>query len=217
MYEWQDPSLAQRWTLAGIAGLWVVLEWWLLFGGGLARPGDPVRRACLGAALTIYYIRLLFTEFAFLKRGVRWSEVFTIAPWLLFLYLFLGIQGGRNFKTFGAVGMAGIVLFLVGSWLNSYAEYQRHGWKQRPENRGRLYTEGLFRYCRHPNYFGDVVSFSGLSMISGAPLTWLVPLVMMLGFVFANIPALDSYLHGKYGAVFDEYARKTRKLIPFVY
>jgi steroid 5-alpha reductase family enzyme len=114
-------------------------------------------------------------------------------------------------------GAAGIVLFLTGSWMNSYAEYARHKWKQRAENRGRLYTLGLFRYSRHPNYLGDLISFSGLCLIAGRWITAVVPLMMLCGFVFANIPMLDAHLHDHYGTAFDEYAKRTRKLIPFLY
>ncbi|MBZ5608685.1 MAG: DUF1295 domain-containing protein [Acidobacteriia bacterium] len=227
MYELTDASVTQRWMLAAIVGVWVAVAWWLLFGGGLetagARfgwiwmPGDVTRRACLGAGFSIYYLRILFTEFVFLKRGVSWSEVFTIVPWMLGIFLLLSVAGGTNPEPFGAAGVAGLVLFLVGSWMNSYGEYARHRWKQRPENRGRLYTQGLFRYSRHPNYLGDLILFTGLCLISGAWVTALIPLAMLAGFVFVNIPVLDSHLRDKYGSQFEEYAKGTRKLIPRLY
>ncbi len=227
MYELGGASTGERITLAVIVGVWVLLGWWILAGGGVAeigawigrnwREGDAARRMCLATGFCIYYVRILFTEFVFLKRGVSWSEVFMIAPWLLIIVLLLGIEGGMNSSPLGAAGALGAGLFLLGSWTNSYAEYTRHVWKQRPENRGRLYTEGLFRYSRHPNYFGDMLSFSGLCMISGAWVTAIVPVLMLAGFVFVNIPALDAHLRSHYGSAFDQYARRTRKLIPFVF
>jgi protein-S-isoprenylcysteine O-methyltransferase Ste14 len=48
-------------------------------------------------------------------------------------------------------------------------------------------------------------------------MTAVIPLLMLLGFVFVNVPVLDAHLHDHYGAEFDEYARRTRKLIPFLY
>jgi protein-S-isoprenylcysteine O-methyltransferase Ste14 len=227
MYELTGASRAQRLTLAAAAGMWVLLAWWLLFAGGLEtsggwfgwvwRAGNPVRRACVAAALSVYYLRILFTEFVFLKRGVSWSEVFTIVPWMLAIYLLLAIAGGTNLSPLGVTGGVGVIAFVVGSWMNSYAEYARLVWKRIPENRGCLYTLGLFRYSRHPNYLGDLVSFSGLCLISGAWLTAVIPVMMLAGFVFVNIPVLDSHLRDKYGAAFDEYARRARRLIPFVY
>lgn len=227
MYEVGGPGVRQRVTLAVLAGAWILLAWWLLEGGGIAtlgaglglplHPGNTTRRLCLAAGFTIYYVRILFTEFVFLKRGVAWSEVFTIAPWLLFLVGLLGIEGGINSAPCGAALIGGLLLFILGSWINSHAEYARDVWKQRPENQGKLYTGGFFRYSRHPNYFGDLVSFSGLCLITGAWITAFVPVLMLAGFVFVNVPVLDAHLRDQYGRAFDDWAQRTRKLIPFVY
>jgi steroid 5-alpha reductase family enzyme len=227
MYELRDPSVPQRVVLAVCLAAWVAIAWWLLFGPGLQtagnwlgrtwKPGDLFRRGCLAAALSVYYVRILFTEFLFLKRGMSWSEVLTIAPSMLCIYVLLAVSGGRNSEAVGWAAALGILLFLVGSWMNSYAEYARHTWKQLPENRGRLYTEGLFRYSRHPNYLGDLISFSGTCLITGVWVTAVIPALMLSGFVFVNIPVLDSHLHDHYGAAFDDYASRTAKLIPFLY
>jgi protein-S-isoprenylcysteine O-methyltransferase Ste14 len=227
MYERRGSSIAQRVTLAVSAGACVLLAWWILGDDGLGvlgswlgwawRPGDPTRRILLTVAFSIYYVRLLFTEFVFLKRGVGWNEVLTVAPWLLMIVVLLAIAGGTNGNPVGGAAGAGCVLFVLGSWMNSYAEYTRDTWKQRAENRGQLYTSGLFRFSRHPNYLGDLVSFSGLCMVSGAWVTVIIPVLMLAGFLFVNIPVLDAHLRDHYGDAFDEYAQRTRKLIPFVY
>jgi steroid 5-alpha reductase family enzyme len=114
-------------------------------------------------------------------------------------------------------GFVAIALFLLGSWMNTFAEYARYRWKQRPENRGKLYTKGLFRYSRHPNYLGDLLSFSGLCLMAGAWVTAVIPIAMLAGFVFVNVPVLDAHLQERYGSAFGDYARRTRKLIPFLY
>ena len=132
MYELGGGSTGERITLAVIVGAWVLLGWWILAGGGVAeigawvgrnwRQGDAARRMCLATGFSIYYVRILFTEFVFLKRGVSWSEVFMIAPWLLIIVLLLGVEGGMNSSPLGAAGALGFGLFLLGSWMNSYAE-----------------------------------------------------------------------------------------------
>jgi steroid 5-alpha reductase family enzyme len=53
----------------------------------------------------------------------------------------------------------------------------------------------LFRYSRQPNYLGDLISFSGLYLVSERWITIVIPSIMLAGFVFANIPLLDSHLH----------------------
>jgi steroid 5-alpha reductase family enzyme len=108
-------------------------------------------------------------------------------------------------------------LFLIGSWANTYAEFDRNRWRARPENRGHLYTGGLFRYTRHRNYLGDLLSFSGLCLFAGRWLTGIIPALMLLGFVFVNIPMLDAHLRAHHGEDFESYARRTSKLIPFLY
>jgi len=226
-YAAYGSSIAQRVALTIAIGACVVLAWWLLLEGGVSSvgasfgrlwiPGDDARRVCLAVMLSMYFARLLLTQFVFLRRALSWSEVCMIAPWVLFIYLLLAIAGGRNPASFGVAAGAGSVLFVLGSWMNSYAEYTRHAWKSQAENHGKLYTLGLFRYSRHPNYLGDMISFSGLCMVAGRWITIVIPSIMLAGFLFANIPMLDSHLRDHYGEAFDEYAARTSILIPFVY
>jgi protein-S-isoprenylcysteine O-methyltransferase Ste14 len=227
IYARGGSSMLQRFTLSAMVAGCTALAWWLLLGSGLTTvgawfghswlPGNPLRRLCLAIALSIYFIRLLFTQFVFVKRGVSWGEASGIAFWILFIYLLLALLGGSFAQAFGIAGYMGIVFFLAGSWMNTYAEYARHVWKRQPENRGQLYTLGLFRYSRHPNYFGDLLSFSGLCLISGRWETGIIPAIMLAGFVFVNVPMLDRHLHSHYGEAFEAWARHTKKLIPFVY
>jgi protein-S-isoprenylcysteine O-methyltransferase Ste14 len=90
-------------------------------------------------------------------------------------------------------------------------------WKNRLENKGRLYTGGLFSFSMHISYFGDILWVTGYALVSGS--WWSVAIVIFLlsFFVLFNIPKLDTYLAEKYGEDFAAYARKTKKLIPFVY
>jgi protein-S-isoprenylcysteine O-methyltransferase Ste14 len=220
-------DFAQRLAFAGFHAVWVALVWWLLMGGGLEtagawlgfawRSGDLARRAVLAVAISIYYLRVLVTQFVFLKRRLGWGEVAIVVGWLLFIYVLMTVAGGRNAEPLGWTGGIGIALFAAGSWMNTYAEYRRHVWKQRQENSGRLYTEGLFRYSRHPNYLGDLISFSGMCLIAGAWITAIVPALMLAGFVFGNIPMLEAHLREKYGAEFESYARRMWRLIPYVF
>ena len=72
----------------------------------------------------------------------------------------------------------GVALYIAGSFLNTGSELQRKRWKERPENKGRLFTGGFFRYALHINYFGDEVLFAGYALITGQAWALLVPLLM---------------------------------------
>jgi len=50
-----------------------------------------------------------------------------IVPWVLCIYLLLAMAGGTNPAPFGVVAGVGAVLFVLGSWMNSYAEYATYG------------------------------------------------------------------------------------------
>jgi protein-S-isoprenylcysteine O-methyltransferase Ste14 len=226
IYAARARSIPQRIVLTIVTAAYVAGAWWLLFGGMASvgtwlgwslHFGNATRRLCLGIALSIYFVRLVFTQFVFLKRALRWTEAATIGIWLMVIYLVFAVGGGTNrTQGDGQLGV-GVFLFVVGSWMNSYAEYQRHRWKQHARNQDRLYTQGLFRYSRHPNYLGDLISFTGICLICGRWLCTAIPGIMLAGFVFVNIPMLDSHLRDHYGEAFDQYAKRTSKLIPFLY
>jgi hypothetical protein len=107
MYELKGTSTAQRLAMAALVGIWVLAAWWMPAGGGLAmlgerfgwawHEGDAARCICLAAGFSIYYLRILFAQFVFLKRGMSWNESLPIAVWLLFIVLLLGIAGGCSF------------------------------------------------------------------------------------------------------------------------
>jgi steroid 5-alpha reductase family enzyme len=155
--------------------------------------------------------------FVFLKRKMTWLEATLISilmPLILFALVYVG---GNNNKSINIIDIMGILLYVFGSFLNTYSEYTRHKWKKNLENKGRLYTEGLFKYSMHINYFGDVVLFTGFAMITQTFHMLLIPFFMALNFAFFLIPTLDMYLEKKYGKEFREYAMRTKKFIPLVY
>jgi protein-S-isoprenylcysteine O-methyltransferase Ste14 len=180
--------------------------------------GDLIRRIILLSCSIIYLLRLFFTMFVFLKRKVPWLEEAIPISILIALVLFaFAYVGGKNDKSINIIDIIGIFLYLCGSFLNTYSEYERNTWKKKPENKGLLYTGGLFKYSMHINYFGDVILFTGFAMITQTIYMFLIPFFMTLNFIFFLIPALDAYLKKKYGREFIEYSKRSKKFIPFIY
>ncbi|KPK64427.1 hypothetical protein AMJ83_01555 [candidate division WOR_3 bacterium SM23_42] len=183
---------------------------------------DSVRGNFVGSILLLtfaifYLLRLLATLFVFLKRRMSWQEAILISTVMSIIIIVLFNYGRRQSNSINAVDIIAIVLYLFGSYLNTFSEYQRYVWKRKPQNLGHLYTEGLFRFSMHMNYFGDVVLFTGFALVTHNFVLLLIPLLMMLNFAVVLIPSLDDYLEDKYCTEFQEYAKRTKKFIPFVY
>ncbi len=214
-----DRSMPQKITFALIHSGIVALCIWLAFGG--LEWADPLRARILAFCAILYFLRHLVTLFVLLKRQLAYSEVFGLSVFMAifeigFLILGAGILS-NEVTSFVIFDWVGIGLLLFGSCLNTVSELQRWAWKKRPSSKGRCYTEGLFGYSLHINYFGDTVLFSGWAILAASIFSWAVPIFVTAGFVFIHIPPLDIYLAERYGSEFKEYAKRTAKFIPFLY
>ena len=224
-------SVPQKFTFA-MGHLFIVLTCgWLIYGKGWEVIGqgfgkswqitDIPRAQILLVCAFIYWLRHVLTLFYLLVRKVEWSEVLGL---LIFIGLFeigLVLLGGGAFRDysikFGLLDIVALVLFFLGSYLNSASEIQRKWWKAAPTHHGLCYTKGLFAYSMHINYFGDTVLFTGWCLFTYNFWSLGLPLLMGLSFAFYHIPGLDIYLTERYGEAFKNYSKKTRKFIPFIY
>jgi steroid 5-alpha reductase family enzyme len=207
--------------------LLVLLVFWLLFGGGLHTtstwfgtswsPGDLTRRVFVFLTSLILFLRWGLTNFYLLKRQMPWIEIITVCIELSIIHSAYAFFGGQVANPVGIIEFIGIGVFVIGSYLNTGSEIMRHHWKQDPNNTGKIYDQGLFKYSMHINYFGDAVWSTGMALISGSIWIFLVPFYMSCGFIFLHIPRLDKHLKERYSYQYDEYAGKTKKFIPFIY
>lgn len=212
-------------TLLHAASLYIVF--WLLFQGGLVAlalytgrsflPGAFSSRVLLFSCAVVYFARVTFRCFSLMHRTIRWNEAAGIGFFVFLVHIYFALLGGTNPFGPGVIAGIGAFLYVCGSYLNTASEYARHKWKRAPAREASLYTGGLFRYSRHINYFGDEVLFIGYALVTNSAWALIVPAFMLVGFISANVPALDRYLARKYGDEFEAYAQRTKKLIPLVY
>ena len=215
----KSPSIAPKATIISWYIMCIVAATWLTIfpvtDGEF--PGTAGRQVALLACAGIYTVRAAHTLFVLVKRKIPWWE----AAWggsLIGIVLFVFLREGlRTPEPVDVVDALGLALYLMGSYVGTASEYSRHIWKNRPENSGHMYTEGLFRYSRHINYFGDLLVFGGLAFLTRQLWTGIVPLVMGLNFALVIIPAHDAYLAMRYGSEFEEYAKRVPKLVPLLY
>lgn len=226
MHGLYDRSFIQRFTLVFLHLFTILFLVWLLFGDGLLwfsdilnlnwAIGDQTRKILVLSAAIIYFLRLIYTGLFLLKRKMGWGEVLAVAPWLFVIHIVFGLLGGINPDKIGIYEYIGILLYVLGSYLNTGSEYLRLVWKRNPDNKGKLYTEGLFKYSMHINYFGDSMLFTGYAFLTGNLYALIIPVIMTASFIFLHIPMLDKYLAEKYGSAFQEYSAKTNKFFPFI-
>ncbi len=179
--------------------------------------GDVARNILILSCFIIYFLRLLVTLFFFYRRKMYWIEAFAIVNIMPWIFLYVTWIGGRNHQPVGLLELCGLLLFLLGSYLNTTSEYFRYAWKQKEENKGHLYTNGLFKHARHINYLGDTILFTGLTLVSLKAILLIIPISMALVFTLILIPLKESYLKRKYGNEFNDYANRTKRFIPMVY
>ncbi len=124
---------------------------------------------------------------------------------------------------FGLWALAGAAIWLIGLASEAVADAQKSAFKAKDENRGRFITSGLWRYSRHPNYFGEMLVWWGLFVftvpfLDGAAFAVVIgPVFITLLLLFVSgIPLLERSAEAKYGhdPSYREYRRRTSILVP---
>ncbi len=213
------------WTIAHLLILFAVA--WFYFGGGVSvvgnrfgqswQAGDLGRRMVLMAFGLILWIRMTFTAFVLLSRRFDWSECIAVIGAVAFYQLGFAALGATTATALSWVDLIAAGLFGLGSYLNTGSEIQRKRFKEKPLNKGKLHTEGLFGIVRHPNYLGDILWALGWAFMTRDIWALLIPVFAAAGFVFMFIPQLSAYLSKRYDTQYEDWARRTKRLIPYIY
>lgn len=74
-------------------------------------------------------------------------------------------------KPFGLLEFSGIVLWVFGFVFEVVADLQKSRFKAEAANDGRFIKTGLWAYSRHPNYFGEIVLWTGVFVVAAPALT----------------------------------------------
>jgi steroid 5-alpha reductase family enzyme len=124
---------------------------------------------------------------------------------------------------FGAWAAAGAAVWLAGFLIEAVADAQKSAFRAKEENRGRFVASGLWRYSRHPNYFGEMLVWWGLFLyavpfLDGAAFAVVAgPVFITLLLLFVSgIPLVERSADEKYGddPAYRDYKRRTSILVP---
>ncbi|WP_293905468.1 DUF1295 domain-containing protein [Phenylobacterium sp.] len=138
--------------------------------------------------------------------------------WVVALPVQLG-QMAAGPAPLGPLTWVGAGLALAGIAFETVGDAQITRFKADPANAGRVLAGGLWRYTRHPNYFGDILTWVGLWLIAaGAPLgLWALPGPALLIFLLTRWSGGVTYERRltKTRPGYDDYQRRTSPLIPW--
>ncbi|MBI5126346.1 MAG: DUF1295 domain-containing protein [Candidatus Taylorbacteria bacterium] len=112
----------------------------------------------------------------------------------------------------------GAIVWSIGFYFEARGDYELDQFIKNPENKGKLMTEGLWMYTRHPNYFGETVMWWGLWIIGlsvvGGSFAIISPLLItFLLLKVSGIPMLEAKYIGN--TDYDAYKLRTNAFIPW--
>jgi steroid 5-alpha reductase family enzyme len=167
-----------------------------------ATPDGPWERRLLVLALVVIWAARLALHVAARNAGKGedyryaawrkaaggswwWRSLFKVfllqgaLSWFIGLPMWAAMAGGPTGLTWlDAVGAA---IWAIGFFFEAVGDLQLRAWTRNPGNRGRTLRTGLWRYTRHPNYFGDAAQWWGLWLVAAAAGGWwtvMSPLLM---------------------------------------
>ena len=227
LYGQQSKSIPQKLIIHSIEILLLWLSYRILFQDGgkwvenhwhIHNSTETLgRRIIIFVFNVIIFIRLAYMMIFLLKRKIPWEESISVPLAFAIYYIGYSLLVLPASRAIDALDCFAIALFITGCVLNTGGEILRSEWKKSPANKGRIYTKGFFKYSRHINYFGDILWVTAYAIITRNWYAASIPIFIFCFFAFYNAPKLDKYLQNKYGKDYNDYAERTKMLIPFIY
>jgi len=158
-------------------------------------------------------------------RSFAWKSLFTVfllqgaLTWFISLPLQLALETDTKVSPESGWVIAGTVIFVIGLLFETIGDWQLARFKANPDNAGKVMDQGLWRYTRHPNYFGDAVIWWGLFLVAAPAPNALYTLwspIVMTGLLLkvSGVPLLEKRL-AETRPAYAEYVRRTSAFVPW--
>jgi len=203
----------------------------------LVQP-DPGPRGALAVLLAVIWASRLALHILWRGRGKPEDRRYRVIrarnePNFAFksLYLVFGLQAvlawiialplfGATLGTSppGPLDIAGTVLWLAGFLLQAIADLQLARFQKRPDNEHAVMDEGVWRYSRHPNYFGEFLIWWGIWLIATAGGAWWTcfsPLLLTFLLLRVSGVALTEKDIATRRPGYQDYLRRTSAFVPW--
>ncbi len=174
-------------------------------------------------------------DFRYAKWRSEWGNSFLVRSFLqvymlqgVVIYLvalpvtLLNTYGGE--LGLGSIGMIGLSLWILGFLFETVGDAQLDSFIRKPENKGHVMSTGLWRYTRHPNYFGESLMWWALALVAYDTLVltmstpWaFIPFIgpVLITFLLlrvSGVPLLEARFAGN--PEWESYKARTSMFIP---
>lgn len=156
-------------------------------------------------------------------KFARWSLPYVfglqcVIAWFVSLPVQIGQIGGDG--ALGILAWIGIAVFAIGLSFETIGDFQLARFKADPANKGKLMMSGLWSLTRHPNYFGDAMVWTGLTLIAlEAPYGWMTilsPALMAFFLVAVSGKAMTERSMEKRYPEYAAYKERVSGFVPWV-
>ena len=202
----------RRLLLCGLSGLWGLRLGGYLFWRWLDHGPDRRYRSLLGRAES--------------KQGWSFAKaslllVFAIQAPLQFI-ISLPVQLGQIGiapAKLGPLAWTGVAVALIGIVFETIGDVQLTIFRKNPANQGMVLNKGLWRYTRHPNYFGDACAWWGIYLVAAETPTgiWSLPAPLLLTWMlmkWSGAPTLERRMR-KTKPEYLAYVESTSGFVPW--
>lgn len=136
--------------------------------------------------------------------------------------VFIALSSAKEVE-FGPLAVAGLVVWLLGFGIEVVADGQKTQFRKDPSNKEKFISTGLWSRSRHPNYFGEIVLWAGVTLMAMPVLQgwqWVALISPLFVFLLltrvSGVPMLEAKADKKWGGQddYESYKANTPVLIP---
>lgn len=208
-YCWASPTMTPRsWLVVALTTVWGARLSWHILRRNRGKGEDPRYRAMRARRGPAFWWQSLFTVF-WLQGAILWFVA---------LALLVAVTAPEP-SALTLVDGLGLLVFAVGFGFEVVGDHQLERFRADAGNRGQVLDTGLWRYTRHPNYFGDATMWWGLyAMAAATPGGWLTALSpILMTFLLLRVSGVTLLEKGLKASRpgYQAYASRTSVFVPW--
>lgn len=200
-----DGEVTRKLLLVGLVTIWGLRLTTHIFIRNRGKPEDFRYQVWRKAAGKNWWWRSFFK--VFLLQG--------LLMWIISTPLLAAQLSGKPFYW---LDILAIPVWLIGFYFEAVGDWQLARFKAEPANKGKVLSSGVWRYTRHPNYFGDAAQWWGFYILTAAAGSWWTifsPLMMTtLLMRVSGVTLLEKTLREEKPA-YKEYMETTSEFLPW--